>query len=421
MARRTWAAVLATVAVVATTLTGCSGGGSDSNTLRVVLANFSADNEGQAVFDDIVEIFHESYPEVRVEADFVPYDNLNAKIATSLAAGTTYDVISAGVGWIQPLAGLGAIGELEGEGFGVEELEDRVYPSFVPPMLHEGKVYGVPIVANPRVLAYSRSAFEAAGLDPGHPPRTFEELREDAERLTVREDGRITQTGFDFWAQPSNYRQQFVAFLGAAGGTLFDGTEPLFDSPEGVRALSTMRDMVSVDRSSQYGYQNTAQTSLVTAGQAGMGFASPYVDCSDGDGGIGAEKCDDLVYFSLQDEQSSMFTGGRIAAMGSQTELEGPAKAFIRALSAPSSQEAISVMDVGVPVDVDSADSDFVQGNPASRYAVEHLDTAIMEYGGTNFLEFRAAGGWALDEAILDRESPADALTSLAELARNRT
>ncbi|MFR9723119.1 extracellular solute-binding protein [Streptomyces sp. MS19] len=421
MSGRALAAVLATLAAVTTTLTGCSADHGDTNTLRVLLANFPANNQGQAVYDDIVDIFHESYPDVKVEADFVPYDNLNAKIATSLAAGTTYDVISAGVGWIQPLAGLGAIGSLEDDGFSTAELEERVYPSFIPPMLQDGELYGVPIVANPRVLAYSRSAFEAAGLDPDRPPRDFGELVADAEALTQRDgDGNITQAGFDFWAKPSGYRQQFVAFLGAAGGTLFDGTEPRFDGPEGVSALTTMRDLIA-DGSSRYGYQNTAQTSLVTAGQAGMGFASPYVDCSDGEGGIGAAKCDDLVYFSLQDEQPSMFTGGRIASMGAQTELPEAAAGFIRAMQDPATQEAISVMDVGVPVDKAAADSDFVRGNPASTYAVDHLDTAIMEYGGTNFLEFRSAGGWALDEALLGQTSPDDALSSLADLSRTRT
>lgn len=289
-------------------------------------------------------------------------------------------MISAGIGWVQPLAGLGALSDLEGQGFSTAQLEKRVYSAFIPPMLYQDKLYAVPVVANPRLLAYSKSAFREAELDPDRPPQSFAELRTDAKKLTTRSsNGQIKQAGFDFWAAPSSYRRHFVNFLGAAGGTLFNGSTPQFDSPEGARALSTMRDMILVDKSSQYGYQNTAQTSLVTAGQAGMGFASPYVDCSNGPNGIGRKKCSDLVYFN----------------------------------------QAISAIDVGVPVDKSAASSDFVRNNPAGRFAVAHLNEAIMEYGGTNFLDFRDACGPAVDEALLRKKSPADALSSLDEIARN--
>lgn len=414
-------ALLPAVVLAATALTGCAGSQERPDTLRVVVANFPADHQGQSVLKTITDTFHKSHPNIKVEADFVPYDNLNAKISTSLAAGTTYDVISAGIGWVQPLADLGAIRSLEGQGFSTAQLERKVYPSFVPPMLHKNKLYAVPVVANPRLLAYSKSAFRKAGLDPDRPPRSLGELRAFAKKLTVRNArGQITQTGFDFWAEPSNYRQQFVQFLGAAGGELFKGSTPLFNSPEGIRALSLMRDMISKDKSSQYGYQNSAQTSLVTAGQAGMGFVSPYVDCSNGEEGIGRKKCDDLVYFTLKDRKSAMFTGGRIAAMGAQTELKGPAADLIRAFQNRKSQEAISALDVGVPVDKSAATSDFVKNNPAGSYAVDHLDASVFEYGGANFLDFRGGGGAAVDEAILKKKSPADALASLDTIARNR-
>ncbi|MFP3813225.1 extracellular solute-binding protein, partial [Bacillus sp. SIMBA_005] len=88
-------------------------------TIRVLVANFSADKTGQAAFDKIVDIFHKSYPNIDVESDFVPYDALNQKISTALAAGDNYDVISAGIGWVQPLADLGAIQSLAP--FGVTE------------------------------------------------------------------------------------------------------------------------------------------------------------------------------------------------------------------------------------------------------------------------------------------------------------
>lgn len=420
-------AFVALVAAGLLTMTSCSGGGDDSagstpaasgddsGTIRVLVANFPADNTGQAVFQQIVDVFHQKYPKVQVESDFAPYDSLNQKISTSLASGQNYDVISAGIGWVQPLADIGALANLTDLGVEKEDLESTVYPSFVAPMLFEDDVYALPVVANPRVLAYSKSAFQAAGLDPSKAPQSLAELRADAQKLTIRDaSGNLTQTGFDFWAPPSNYRQQFVAFMGALGGQEFTDEKPTFASPAGVEALQTIHDMVTVDKSSTYGFQNSAKTSLVTTGDAAMGFASPYVDCSPA--GIG-DKCDDLVYFALKDTATAQYVGGRVAGVGEGTEHSGPALAMAQAFQDPAVQEAISKIDVGVPVSKTAGDSAFVKSNPASTFAWANLDKGVFEFGGATYLDFRAKFGPSLDEAILGKKSAKDTLDDLKMVA----
>ncbi|GAB3826018.1 hypothetical protein GCM10028799_46740 [Kribbella italica] len=423
-------AAAALAVALTTVLAGCSSGGDGdqaegqdpataTGTLRVVVPNFSADNEGQAVFQGIVDIFHKTYPQMKVEPDFVPYDNLNQKISTALSAGSNYDVVSAGIGWVQPLADLGAIQSLTKLGVSTEELEKTVYPAFVPPMKFDNDLYAVPVVANPRLLAYSKSAFTEAGLDPAKPPQSLTELREDAKKLTKRDaKGQITRTGFDFWAPAGNYRQQFVAFMGAKGGQMFaeDG-QPSFDSPAGTEALQLIHDMVGVDKSSTYGYQNSAKTALVTSGEAAMGFASPYVDCGKGGEGIG-DKCKDLVYFNLKDSKEVMYVGGRVAAVGEGTKYPQAALAFVKAMQDQKSQEAISKLDVGVPISSTAGDSAFVKANPAGSFAWKNLDKAVFEYGGATFLDFRSKFGPSLDEVILGRKSPQDVLKELDGVAR---
>jgi multiple sugar transport system substrate-binding protein len=424
MKRMFAAAALLTAATLA--IAGCSGSGSSdkvskqdaadqTGTLRVLVANFPANNEGDKTFQQIVDVFHKTYPKVKVESDFVPYDGLNQKISTSLAGGNSYDVISAGIGWIQPLADLGAIQDLTKLGVTKKDLEDTTYPSFVPPMLYKDDVYGIPVVANPRVLAYSKSAFEKAGLDPNTPPQSLDELREDAKKLTVRDaSGNITQTGFDFWAAPSNYRQQFVTFMGALGGQEFDGDKPAFDSAAGIDALNLIHDMVSVDKSSTYGYQNSAQTALVTTGEAAMGFASPNVDCSSA--GIG-DKCKDLVYFNLKDKKEAEYVGGRVATVGAGTKLPEAALKLAQAFTDDQVQVAISKIDVGVPISKNAGDSEFVKSNPASTFAWKNLDKGVFEYGGATFLDFRAKFGPSLDQVILGKADARKTLDDLKQVA----
>lgn len=71
-------AVLVAVASVGLLLAGCGGksgesGNSDdpateTGTIRVLVANFPADNEGKTVFKGIVDIFHKTYPKIKVES-----------------------------------------------------------------------------------------------------------------------------------------------------------------------------------------------------------------------------------------------------------------------------------------------------------------------------------------------------------------
>ena len=70
------------------------------------------------------------------------------------------------------------------------------------------------------------------------------------------DSGEITQAGFDFWAAPGNYRQDFVTFLGGLGVPLYDENgQPKFNGPEGVKALDWMKSMVGTVQ--KYGAQNS--------------------------------------------------------------------------------------------------------------------------------------------------------------------
>jgi multiple sugar transport system substrate-binding protein len=177
-----------------------------------------------------------------------------------------------------------------------------------------------------------------------------------------------------------------------------------------------MHDMISVDKSSVYGYENSAQTALVTTGEAAMGFTGPYVDCSTGGTGIG-DKCKDLVYFNLKDQKSVEYLGGRIAAIGQGSKDTGADLAMVKAFQNAKIQEAISKIDVGVPVAKSAGDSEFVKSNPAGSFAWENLDKGVFEYGGATFLDFRAKFGPALDQAVLGKATAKNTLDSLKKIA----
>jgi len=418
----------ATAAACALLATGCgssgSGGGSSATkdsdpasvtgTLRVLVPSYPASNEGKAALSKVVTKLNETYPKVKVEPDFATFDTLNQKISTSIAGGQPYDVYVTGVGWIPPFASKGVFADLSKYGVTKDSLAKQVNPALIPATLYEDKVYGVPLIAGPKPIAYSKSAFKAASLDPDAPPKNLTELEDAAKKLTKRSGGKLTQAGFDFWAPPGGYRQDFVAFLGALGVPLYDASgKPQFNSPAGVQALETMHRMISVDKVTDYGETSSTGESLVVTGKAAMGFAGGYVDCKK----VGKKTCDDLAYFNLTEKDTAMFSGGQLASIGANTKLGGAAKAFVDAMSTPEGQADIAALNFAVPAGNAATDAPIVQSNPASQFAAESLEHAAFEGGTPAWLEVRDKFGPEIDKALLGKASAKDVLDDLASLA----
>ncbi|MBI1331353.1 MAG: extracellular solute-binding protein [Armatimonadetes bacterium] len=77
---------------------------------------------------------------------------------------------------------------------------------------YDGKVYAVPFFQVATALYYRRDFFRSAGLDPDKPPKTWDELVADAQKMT---DPKVGRYGFAL-SSPPGY--QWSNFLYAAGG-----------------------------------------------------------------------------------------------------------------------------------------------------------------------------------------------------------
>lgn len=96
--------------------------------------------------------------------------------------------------------------------------------------------YGIVHHAGWTVLYYNKAHFREAGLDPEQPPRTWAEMMDYAEKLTIRRpDGSIERAGISL--RKTGYKQgtaeKWLTFFYSAGGIPFDsaGTTSYFDSP----------------------------------------------------------------------------------------------------------------------------------------------------------------------------------------------
>jgi len=101
--------------------------------------------------------------------------------------------------------------------------------------------YSIPFQRSTIVLYYNQDAFQRAGLDPAKPPKTWAEVVQDAQKLTLHDAaGNVTQWGAGIPTSGLTYWlfQGFVAEAGQARMANPEGTEVYFDTPEARAALN---------------------------------------------------------------------------------------------------------------------------------------------------------------------------------------
>lgn len=104
---------------------------------------------------------------------------------------------------------------------------------------YQGKTYAIPAGTDDRCLYYSRDAFRDAGLDPNKPPRTWDELRAYAIKLTrYNKDGTFQRAGFI-----PNFGNSWLYLYSWQNGGEFmspDGKTCTMNNPYTVEALNYM-------------------------------------------------------------------------------------------------------------------------------------------------------------------------------------
>lgn len=137
----------------------------------------------------------------------------------------------------------------------------------------DGKQYTIPLDIHPLVMYYNKDMFKAAGLDPEKPPTNREEFVAAAKKLT---DESKKQYGF---VVPTLWPNQFIyptVFFQNGGEMLKDG-KPNYNSPEGVEALTFLRDLVQKDKVSPANVQQDGEVTLFLQGKNAMQLNGPWM------------------------------------------------------------------------------------------------------------------------------------------------
>lgn len=396
--------------------TGADDGASEvAGTIDLLTPLFEGSSGAEALEGEILPAFYEQYPDVTVNVEYTTYANLNERLTTAVASGLVPDVLMMGVGWIEPFASQGILKDLGELGVTVEELSEDINEAVLRAAQYDDKLYGIPLMLDARIGIYRKSMFEEVGLDPEQPPTNWDELREYANLLTIRDDaGNLERAGLDLFAH--DLRQIWMPFLFSNGGELFDesGQEVLFNSPEGVEALEFIDTLVNEDGVTEVGFSTGTDLRLIQVDQAAMmiGHNDLWRIAEDSS----PEILDDLGAFVLNEQRPAFFHGGTIVNVAENTDNPEAAIALARHLAAPEAALIANEQRGNVPVHRDLLDSDYVQNNALVQFVMENLEHAFPEGGTEAWMEARGNFANALEEALLQVKSPQQALDDLAGL-----
>jgi multiple sugar transport system substrate-binding protein len=202
---RRWAPVLAAIGLLAV---AC--GSSSSSSVQTInpseshapvtismWSEWTSKAETQ-VFNKVFDMFHEQYPWITVDSRTGLTDN---KITAAINAGNPPDsVLSFGVDNVGLWCSTGAWLNLNDYISGPDgvDMQATFPPSALTYTSYQGNQCALPFLTDVTGMYYNKDMFKAAGLSD--PPKTTDELLEDAKKLTTFDDkGEIQVAGFVPW------------------------------------------------------------------------------------------------------------------------------------------------------------------------------------------------------------------------------
>lgn len=152
--------------------------------------------EGAELMTALINEFMEENPHIKVNELGLGLGEQGEKLVPALAAGTAPDIMVYDLSTVKERAMKGQTMSLN-EFVEAANLDMSVFfPDTVEACTYEGELYGLPFITDTRVLFYNKDHFRAAGLDPEVAPKSWDELLEYAEKLTILgDDGKATQVG----------------------------------------------------------------------------------------------------------------------------------------------------------------------------------------------------------------------------------
>jgi multiple sugar transport system substrate-binding protein len=160
-------------------LTGAAVAGS----VRIIVPDYSA--RTGPYFAEAERTFEAANPNIDVQIEVVPREELKRKLTTSMGEGANPDLAIISQRWLVDFVKLDAVEPLDG--FISDDFKGRFIAPFLSAGMMDGKIQGLPFTASVSALYYNKDLLGRAGLT--EPPKTWDELKVAAEKVSSLGNG----------------------------------------------------------------------------------------------------------------------------------------------------------------------------------------------------------------------------------------
>jgi multiple sugar transport system substrate-binding protein len=232
--RRIKAVAVATVAALG--LAGCgSDSGSGGNELELLVPIYG--DKTKPYWEDLVKAFEKANPDIKVTLETQSWDDIYKVVDTKITNNRAPDILELDAAG--PAYAADDLLYKAEEIVSPETLKD-IEPTFMDSAKIDGQAYGVPTVASTRALFYNKDLFAKAGI--AAPPKTWDELLTDAQKITAQGGGKVFGYGMPLGSEEAQAETSIFAY--GAGASWESGGKMTIDTPEATEALTFMKKMI---------------------------------------------------------------------------------------------------------------------------------------------------------------------------------
>ncbi len=206
------------------------------------------------IVNTLVERFNETHEGIIVQAQNTgSYNDTLTKTQAAVKTGTAPNIVQIYEIGTRVMLDSGIIIPIEKLGREIVNDSSFDWGKFLTPVSNyytvDGRLNSMPFNSSTPILYYNKNAFKEAGLDPNRPPQSFEELKEYARKLTIKDaDGNVERYGFTLgivgWFIEQIVANQDAVLVNNENGRTGRATKALVNEKAAVRFVKLWKEMV---------------------------------------------------------------------------------------------------------------------------------------------------------------------------------
>ncbi|HLO88894.1 MAG TPA: ABC transporter substrate-binding protein [Nostocaceae cyanobacterium] len=368
------------------------------------------------VFQRLVAKFNKTHSDIQVDSIFTLGSGLALpKIFTAVAGNSPPDILVNSPQLTGQFVELDAVVSLQ-DWWDKSPLKNEVFPNLLDELKLDGQLWSIPLYTSNVGILYRADLFKAAGIT--QPPKTWQELREVAKKLTLDKNGdrRTDQYGILLPLGKEEWTVfTWFPFLLNAGGEILTNNQPNLTNTGAINALkfweTLLKDGSATLSPPERGYEEDA----FFAGRVAMQITGPWSY-------ITKSKVDFGAFPIPADVNYATVTGtGDLFVMKTTPEREKAALKFLEFVLSEEFQTEWAIGTDFLPVNIKSAQSpayqEYLKQKPWLKVFIDQIPRAKYRPVIARYSRISDSLGRAIESTLLGKSTTEQALKAAQERA----